>query len=65
MEGTPTVGACPGLVAHVQIHDYDGAHAAQLCVTPGGFNVNGGVVSLDMYDPTANGIFHNGFDVVN
>ena len=55
-------GGCPGLVAHASLSDYDGAHSLSLCVAPGGFNVSGGVVTLKIYDPASDGIFHNGFD---
>jgi len=53
---------CPGLVAHVTLSDYDGTHSLPLCVAPGGFNVSGGIVTLKVYDPASDGIFHNDFD---
>ncbi|MEO6687883.1 MAG: hypothetical protein ABIS07_13245 [Dokdonella sp.] len=59
-----TVGACPGLVAHINLQDYDGMHALQLCVAPGGFSINGGVVTLSVYDNQSDGIFHNSFESI-
>jgi hypothetical protein len=64
-DALPAVGGCPGLAANVTLSDYDGTHTAQLCVAPGGFNVNGGTVNLHAYDAASDGIFHYGFDALD
>jgi uncharacterized membrane protein len=53
---------CNGLIAHITLDDYDGAHAMQLCVAPNGFSITGNVVSLHVYDNMADGLFHNAFE---
>ncbi|MEO5625485.1 MAG: hypothetical protein ABIQ70_05715 [Dokdonella sp.] len=53
---------CPGLVANITLQDYDGTHLLQLCVAPGGFSINAGVVTLSVYDNQSDGIFHNSFE---
>lgn len=65
MGEAPAAGGCPGLAAHVQLDDYDGTHTMRLCIAPGKFNVSGGVVNLVVYDPSADGIFHDQFDGAN
>ena len=60
-DGITTLG-CPGLIAHINLQDYTGTHALQLCVAPGGFGINGGVLTLSVYDNQADGIFHNSFE---
>lgn len=63
-EGENATAACPGLIARITLDDYDGAHLLRLCVAPQGFSINGGVVSLHVYDNNADGLFHNAFDPV-
>jgi hypothetical protein len=62
-EITAVDAACPGLIAHITLKDYDGDHLLQLCVAPQGFSINGGVVTLSVYNNSADGIFHDSFEL--
>jgi hypothetical protein len=54
--------ACPGLKAHVVLHEYDGPLTIDLCVEPQGFTITGDTVSLRIHDPYADDLFHSEFD---
>ena len=55
--------ACP-FIAHVVLHDYDGAHAVTACVAPGGLRIQQNSVTLITYDNLSDGVFHSGFEVL-
>lgn len=59
-----TTAGCPGLTAQITLNDYLGTHLMQLCVAAQGLSITGGVANLHLYDNQADGIFHNGFEVV-
>jgi hypothetical protein len=54
--------ACPNGQARIVFHDYDGEHTVLECLTPNGLVISAGLVSLQVYDGSADGIFHNGLD---
>jgi len=56
--------ACPTFIAHIVLHDYDGAHAVTACVAPGGLQIQQNSVTLIVYDNLSDGLFHSGFEVL-
>jgi hypothetical protein len=56
--------ACPGIQAHVTVHDYAGPLELVFCVDPNGLKILGGDLYLTGGDPSADGLFHNGFEFV-
>lgn len=55
---------CPELTAQITLNDYDGTHVLLLCVAPQGLSISGGTVKLQVYDNQADGLFHNGFEIM-
>jgi len=53
---------CPQVHVDLEIHTYAGTEYLTLCTTPGGFQYIAPNMYLSLYDPSADGIFHNGFD---
>lgn len=53
---------CPGLAAHVVVHEYDGPLTIDLCVAPQGFSITGDTVNLRIHDPYTDGLFHSEFE---
>ncbi len=53
---------CPGLNAHVVVHEYDGPLTIDLCVAPQGFSITGDTVNLRIHDPYTDGLFHSEFE---
>jgi hypothetical protein len=42
--------ACPGLVAHIVLTDYDGVHVTTACVAPGGLAIHQNSLTLVAYE---------------
>ena len=61
-QGESPTAVCRGLMARIVFNDYDGAHLVQMCTS--GLSVSAGVVTLNVYDNKADGIFHNAFEPV-
>lgn len=60
-ESVSAATGCPGLVANIEIQDYDGEQVLQLCVAPQGLNISNGILNLRVYD-SSDGIFRNSFE---
>ena len=63
-EDAASIIGCHGPVANITINEYDGPHLLQMCVSPQGLRISGGVVNLSVYDSESDGLFHNGFERV-
>ena len=62
-EDQAMTAACPGPIARITLNDYEGSHLLLLCVAARGLGITHGVVSLNVYDNTSDGLFHNGFEI--
>lgn len=55
--------SCPQVHVDLEIHTYAGTEYLTLCTTPGGFQYIAPNMYLSLYDPSADGIFQNGFEL--
>ena len=63
-EDAASIIGCHGPVANITLYEYDGPHLLQMCVSPQGLRISGGVVNLNVYDGESDGLFHNGFEPI-
>lgn len=54
------VAGCPQAAAHIEVATYEGTIVYAMCASS--IRYIGGILEAKLYDPTADGIFHNGFD---